>query len=68
MTEQNEQLETAAAPQNNPLVDIATDIATLGGAASVTFGCWQVYHPSGFIVGGAFMLAASWIAAAKGVG
>ena len=65
MTEQNDQPDEAPAPKKNALVDAVTDFATLAGAASITFGCWQVFHPGGFIVGGAFMLAASWIAAAK---
>jgi len=25
-----------------------------GGLAAITWGCWMIYHPLGFVVGGMF--------------
>jgi hypothetical protein len=32
----------------------------LSGAAAVVYGAWQVYHPAGWIVGGALAVAVGW--------
>jgi hypothetical protein len=45
----------------------AVDVAGALGAASITYGAWQVYHPAAFIAGGLFLLIAAWLLARKGV-
>lgn len=32
----------------------------LGGVGAVVYGAWQVYHPAGWVVGGALALVAGW--------
>ena len=39
------------------------DVLMLAGAAAVAYGAGLVYQPAGFIVGGAFALAAGWLLA-----
>lgn len=41
------------------------DVGGLAGVGLVSYGAWDAYHPAGFIVGGALLLAGAWIAAAK---
>ena len=43
--------------------DLMIDAAALTGAALITWGCAQIYHPAGFIVGGLFILAGAWMSA-----
>lgn len=45
--------------------DLALDGTALTGAGLITYGAHLVYHPAGFMVGGAFCLAAAWITARK---
>lgn len=45
------------------VADAAQDGAALAGACSVTYGAHLIYHPAGFIVGGAFLLTAAWLTA-----
>lgn len=42
---------------------IARDAAGLIGAALISYGAWCAYAPAGFIVGGAFLLIGSLLAA-----
>lgn len=53
--------QTKDAGPRTGLADLATDIAGIAGAASVTWGAYLVYHPAAFIVGGLFLLAAAWL-------
>jgi hypothetical protein len=39
------------------LAALARDLAGVAGAACVAYGAWLVYHPAGFIVGGALLVA-----------
>ena len=41
------------------------DMLMAAGAATVSFGAWQVYRPAGWIVGGAFLLLAGVLEARK---
>ena len=41
------------------------DVGGLAGVGLVSYGAWEAYHPAGYIVGGALLLAGAWIAAAK---
>lgn len=38
---------------------LACDAAAMVGAASVTFGCWSIYQPAGYIMGGAMVMIAA---------
>lgn len=40
---------------------IARDAVGLGGLGAITYGAYQVYHPAGFIVGGLFAVAATFL-------
>jgi hypothetical protein len=39
------------------LPEIIADLAGLAGAGLLSFGCWSVYEPVGFIAGGVMLLA-----------
>lgn len=41
-------------------VALLTDGAGLAGVGLVSYGTWQIYHPAGLIVFGAFLFAGSW--------
>lgn len=41
------------------------DVLMTAGAGAASYGAWLVYPPAGFIVGGAFALAAGWLLAQK---
>ena len=42
------------------LADLVLDCSALGGAALITWGVEQIYHPASFIVAGVFLLGGSW--------
>lgn len=48
------------------LGSLLVDATAIGGAGSITVGAWQIFHPAAFIVGGAFLLTAAWLAARRG--
>lgn len=66
MSDQNSQPQRP--PRSTSLGEILTDLATLGGVISITFGAWQIYQPAGFIVGGTFLLTGAWFAARRSAG
>ncbi len=33
------------------------DVAGIAGVACVSYGAWSIYHPAGFLVGGALLIA-----------
>jgi hypothetical protein len=39
------------------------DAAGVVGAASVTYGCWLIFEPSGFVVGGLMLVIAALLSA-----
>lgn len=39
------------------LPSLSRDAIGLAGVASIAYGAWLAYHPAGFIVGGALVLA-----------
>jgi hypothetical protein len=41
------------------------DALMAAGTGGISYGAWLVYQPAGFIVGGAFLLAAGVLAARK---
>jgi hypothetical protein len=43
------------------IVVIIRDLIGVAGAASVSYGAWSIYHPLGFIVGGALAIAGAWL-------
>lgn len=43
------------------IVVIIRDIIGIGGAVSISYGAWSIYHPLGFIVGGALAIAGAWL-------
>lgn len=45
--------------------ELLLDVVGLGGAGLITYGAHLVYHPAGFIVGGAFLLGGVWLVARK---
>lgn len=47
------------------LAGLVPDALLAGGGALVAFGCWSIYPPAGWIVGGGLMLAAGWLLARK---
>jgi hypothetical protein len=63
MTEQNEQAGEPTAKYKRG--DALIDCAGLVGAGSVTYGVWLIYHPAAFVIGGAMVLLAAWLAAPK---
>lgn len=38
---------------------VLRDAIAVGGATAIVYGCWLLYVPLGFIVGGAFALLAA---------
>lgn len=44
---------------------IVRDIAGVMGAGMVSFGTWEVFHPAGVIVSGAFLLGGAWLSAKR---
>lgn len=50
-----------------PPPTLPRDLAGLAGVGSIAYGCWAIYHPAGFIVGGAFLLAGCWLAVRAGL-
>jgi len=47
-------------PRSGRIAGWASDIAALGGAASIVYGIDLIYHPAAFIVGGAILLGGAW--------
>lgn len=43
--------------------DWLPDMLMLGGAGAVSYGVGLVYAPAGYVMGGAFSLAAGWLLA-----
>jgi len=44
----------------------ARDLLGVAGAVSITWGCFLIYRPAGFIVGGTLLLAAAVLLARSG--
>jgi len=38
---------------------VLRDVVAVGGTMAIVYGCWLLYAPLGFIVGGAFALLAA---------
>lgn len=45
----------------------ASDLGMIVGAAGVSFGCWLHYVPAGYIVGGLFVIALSYVLGGESV-
>lgn len=45
------------------LAGLLPDALMTGGAAVFSFGAWLIYPPVGYLVAGAFLLAAGWLSA-----
>lgn len=45
------------------ILSLLPDVLMVGGAAALSYGAWQVYPPSGFIVAGVLLLAAGILSA-----
>ena len=43
------------------------DALMIMGASAISYGAWLIYQPAGYVVGGAFIMAAG-ILAARGTG
>jgi hypothetical protein len=41
------------------------DLLMVGGAAAISFGAWQIYPPSGWVVGGLFGLVGGLLVARR---
>jgi hypothetical protein len=41
----------------NAVRENARDLVGYGGCAAVAYGAWAIYHPAGYIVGGALLVA-----------
>lgn len=44
-----------------PVPALLCDAAALGGAGLITYSAWLVYVPSGYFIGGVFLLAAAYL-------
>jgi hypothetical protein len=45
---------------------VLTDLCGIGGAALISYGVWQVYHPAGLMMGGVLLLAGAVLNARQG--
>lgn len=45
------------------LPEALADLAGIAGAGLVSYGAALVYHPAGFIAGGALLVAGAWLSA-----
>jgi hypothetical protein len=45
---------------------LVRDLAGLAGAAGVSYGCWQMWKPLGWVAGGALLIAGAWLMARGG--
>ena len=41
---------------------IILDLAGIAGVGSIAYGCWLIYEPAGYIVGGALVLMSAFAA------
>lgn len=42
---------------------LCRDLAGISGAGCMTYGAWLAYRPAGFVLGGAFLITASFLLA-----
>lgn len=56
-----ESIKRLAARVRAMLPILANDGAGIGGAAIFSYGAWLAWHPVGFLVGGALLMAIAWL-------